>query len=164
MNKNLKITLFGLAFILTIPKIFAGNSNSFGSLTVSKITRPCDPLGCGYFGAARGVNEHKGIDFIVYENQGIKAPFDCRITRYGFPYLNDPRYRLVEIQGLKRFSDYTAKIFYIKISHPIGTTISKGSTICLADDISIKFDSRMQNHIHFELYKNGILIDPTPYF
>ena len=165
MNKNLKITLFGIAFILSIQKVFSKTkSNKFSSINSGNQFRNCDAWGCGYFGASRGGKEHKGIDFKVYESEPIKAPFDCEIIRYGYPYADNSNYRLVEIKGLNSFSNYTAKIMYIKIIHNSGTIITKGNTICKADDISKKFDNRMTNHVHFELYKNGTLVNPEPFF
>ena len=163
--KNILIGIGTIAFILSIKKFFSmTKSNKFNSINSDNQFRNCDAWGCGHFGASRGAREHKGIDFKVYENEPIKAPFDCEIIRYGYPYSDNLNYRLIEIKGLNNFSDYTAKIMYIKKIHNIGTIITKGNTICKADDISKKFDNRMTNHVHFELYKNGKLVNPEPFF
>jgi hypothetical protein len=165
MNKNLKITLFGIVFILSIQKVFSKTkSNKFSSINSDNQFRNCDTFGCGYFGASRGERDHKGVDFKVNEDEPIKTPFDCEIVRYGFPYSDDQSQKLVEIQGLNSFSDYKAKIMYIKPIHSVGTILYKGSTVCFAGNIKNKYGNSMTNHVHFELYKNGILVNPEPFF
>lgn len=126
--------------------------------------RKCDAFGCGHFGASRngGTRTHKGIDFIATENQSIYAPFDCKIVRYGQPYADDSKYKLVEIESLDGV--YKAKIMYIKKIHEVGTKIKRGETLVYADNISKKYGSNMTNHVHFELYKNGTLTNPTSFF
>jgi len=161
-------TLFGVLFLFSRKKAFAKNNtltpNKFSSINSDNKFRDCDAWGCGNFGAKRGTKSHKGLDFKVYENQPIKAPFDCEIIRNGYPYSDNLKYRLIEIRGLGSFSQYTAKIMYVKIIHSIGAIVKKGDTVCNADNISEKFDNRMINHVHFELYKNGKLINPEPFF
>lgn len=165
MNKKLKFTLFGFAFFMAIYKAFSkSESNKFFAINTDNQFRNCDAFGCGYYGASRGKRTHKGIDFKVNEDEPIKAPFDCTIVRYGYPYENDNLQRLVEIKGFGNYSDYTAKIMYIKPIHAIGTLINKGSTVCFAGNIKNKYGNSMINHVHFELYKNGILINPEPFF
>ena len=180
MNTNLKKTLIGLAIIVSAKKLFARSkpnqftstnydnqlvsSAAFTSINHNNQLRGCDAFGCGHFGAPRGARSHKGVDFKVKENDSIKAPFDCKIIRYGFAYSGDQDQQLVEIEGLNQFTGYKAKIMYIKPTHPVGTIIQNGTTICKAGNISNKYGSSMINHVHFELYENGLLINPEPYF
>lgn len=164
-NKDFKAIFIGIAFLLAIPKLFAKTkSNMFSSLNKDNTLRNCDAYGCGHFGASRGTRKHNGIDFKVHENEAIKAPFDCTILRYGYPYANDVTQQLIEIKGLGIYSEYTAKIMYIKPVHPFGTNIPKGDTLCTAGNIASKHGNAMTNHVHFELYKNGVLINPEPFF
>lgn len=167
MNKVLTFSLFGVVFVISINRLFANQKkhvNSFYPPNTTGKTRGCDPMGCGYFGASRNGHTHKGLDFTVREHQAVKAPFPCTIVRYGYPYADDYTQRLVEINGINAYSRYRAKIMYINGIYEIGTTIQSGKTLCYAGNIAKKHGNGMTNHVHFELYDNGKLIDPTPFF
>ncbi|WP_176465503.1 M23 family metallopeptidase [Croceivirga radicis] len=135
----------------------------FTLLNKIKAFRGCDNWGCGSFGASRGEHKHKGIDFAMAENDVVLAPFPCEIIRHGYAY-SDLSYKLIEIRGLRSYSDYTAKIMYIKDFAPVGTIINEGQKIALADNIAARYSTTMTNHVHFELYLRGKLIDPTNLF
>lgn len=157
-----KIAIVSTLLLISI-RMYGKSKTTFSPLAGNGV-RGCDAFGCGNFGASRGGRAHNGIDIIAAENQVIKAPFSCKILRYGYPYANDLSYRLVEIQGLNEFKDYTAKIMYIKKLHDLGAIIKTGDPLCSADNIAKKYGSSMTNHVHFELFKAGKRIDPTPFF
>lgn len=154
------LLIFG---ITAFSRMYANSKPGKFNLNGNSGIRKCDAFGCGHFGASRGSRKHNGVDILTAENQEIKAPFDCKITRYGYPYANDLSYQLVEIQGLNAMSHFKAKLMYIKTLHPVGTALNKGDLLCAADNIAKKYGPGMGNHVHFELYQNGKLIDPTPY-
>ena len=154
-----------MLFMGTAFKLIASKKSSgFFPLNTDNEKRLCDVFGCGHFGAPRGSKDHKGIDFKTSKSERIRAPFDCTVVRYGFPYENDKSQELIEIKGLNQYSDYTAKVMYIKPTLPVGATVNKGATLCLAGNISEKFGASMTPHVHFELYKNGKLVNPELYF
>lgn len=164
-TNNTQKTIIGAIILFAASKMYSkSKSVSFLPVNDNNTQRNCDAFGCGYFGASRGERDHKGIDFVVTPNQNIKAPFDCEITRYGFPYIDDQDQKLIVIQGLKNYAEYYAKIMYINPVHQIGEKFKKGEVLCTAGDISSKYGSGMTPHVHFELYKNGVLVDPTPFF
>ncbi|WP_417443755.1 peptidoglycan DD-metalloendopeptidase family protein [Joostella sp.] len=138
--------------------------HEFTSINGTGLLRKCDPKGCGNFGASRGNHTHRGIDFHVIPNQQIKAPFPCTVNRYGYPYSDDSSYKLIEIVGTGAYSNYRAKIMYINTFLSIGDKIDKGDLLCTADDITQKYGSEMTPHVHFELYVNNELVNPTNYF
>ncbi|MDP2687517.1 MAG: peptidoglycan DD-metalloendopeptidase family protein [Aequorivita sp.] len=140
------------------------NSKSFGAINADNSIRKCDASGCGHFGASRGERGHNGVDFIVTEGQAIKVPFDCKVTRHGYPYAGDTNYELVEIQGMNGFEAFKAKIMYVKNIKPVGTLLKKGEAVCEAANIAKRYSKPMTIHVHFELYLNGVLVDPTPFF
>lgn len=165
MNKKLKIALYVTGAAIAVKNLFFGESSTnFYPINDSGQLRLCDAHGCGHYGASRNGKLHKGIDFKVVENQPMKAPFDCEIVRYGFPYENNTTYILVEIKGTGIYQNYGAKLMYIKRIHSTGTKLAKGETICRADNIAKLYDSRMTPHVHFEVFKDGKIIDPTGFF
>ncbi|GEM_PF-780037 len=136
----------------------------FTLLNYKKAFRGCDPWGCGSFGSSRGSHSHRGLDFAVEPNENIYAPFPCKVVRHGYPYAGDYEYRLIEIQGTGGYSDYKAKIMYIKDFPAVGSVFNEKEVLCKADDITKKYSSSMTNHVHFELYAKGSLINPEIFF
>lgn len=158
-----------IASIITLLyyKMFSSNkkpSTGFIAINGNGNLRGCDAFGCGNFGATRGGRGHNGIDFVTTEGQGIRAPFDCKVVRYGYPYADDMKYRLVEIQGTGEYASFKAKIMYIKPGQPVGAVLKAGTQLCTSDSIARKYGSKMANHVHFELYQDGKLVDPTSFF
>ncbi|TXK00410.1 M23 family metallopeptidase [Flagellimonas aequoris] len=152
----LGVLVFMILAIFRIMKFFALNGTG-------KI-RLCDAWGCGHFNAPRGDHKHKGIDFDIPFGSVVYAPFPCKVVRLGFPYSDDTSYRLVEIQGTGNYSDYKAKIMYVKDLPSVGETFKEGQKLCIADDITKRYSSTMTNHVHFELYAKDELLNPEPFF
>ncbi|MGX1930203.1 hypothetical protein [Flagellimonas sp. 2504JD4-2] len=136
----------------------------FSMLNFKQGLRLCDAWGCGHFGANRSHGKHKGMDFKIVPDGAVYAPFPCKVIRHGFPYSDDLSYRLIEVRGLDGYEDYTAKLMYVKDLPVVGSTFDEKEKMCVADDLSRKFDERMVNHVHFELYANGELVNPEIYF
>ncbi|NER13541.1 hypothetical protein GWK08_08845 [Leptobacterium flavescens] len=140
------------------------DTKKFYPLNDTGLIRNCDPKGCGHFGASRGDHTHRGIDFITSPLQVIKAPFDCKIVRYGYPYSDDPSFRLFEVRGMGEYSKYSAKVFYLNPLHDVGDSFKKGEPFAISDDVRRRHGGDITVHVHFELYIDGKLVDPTEYF
>lgn len=136
----------------------------FSMLNYKQGLRGCDAWGCGNYNAPRGNHKHKGLDFKIAPNGVVYAPFPCKVIRHGFPYSDDYSFKLIEIQGLDGYKDYTAKLMYVKDLPELGTIFKEKQEICKADDLSRRYDSKMTNHVHFELYAKGVLLNPEIFF
>lgn len=122
-----------------------------------------DPTGYGHFGAPRGKRKHKGLDLKASPRSPFKAPFDCKIIRKGQVYGGDVRYTLAEIKGVGQFKDLTAKVMYLTDFEVNDKIIRRGRTLGVVQNLSAKHGNKMINHVHFELYRDGLLINPELY-
>lgn len=157
MDKRKIIYVAGVAALIYI---IMGTQKAFGRLTSDNTIRPADPYGSGAYGASRSHGKHQGVDILVNPGQDIKCPVDGKITRIAYPYAGDTDYKgFVLVSG-----PYEIKIFYANLSVSVGSTVKKGQVIATAQNISAKYSSSMANHVHFEVRKNGILINPTNLF
>jgi hypothetical protein len=121
-----------------------------------------DAAGDGHFGAPRGDNTHKGVDFLTLPGQPVIMPISFgRIKRVAWPYKVNGDYRGIEIEGYDRGAgDVVIKMFYL-VPFQLGSAIAEGTVIGYAQDISVKYGGDpMQPHIHLEFRKDGKLIDP----
>lgn len=136
------------------------SNKAFAKITKENLDRGCDPMGCGSFGASRGSRKHKGIDIVAKPGETIFSPITGNVNRYPIPYAGDNRYSGIEIEN----ATYRVMIFYMKTTLPIGSVVLAGQPIGTAQDLTLKHGSSMTNHVHLEVYKNGVLIDPTDLF
>jgi murein DD-endopeptidase MepM/ murein hydrolase activator NlpD len=138
------------------------------------IDRGNDPTGFGHFGAKRGFYEngkrkyHKGHDVVSIPGEEVFSMIAGTITKYGYMYQNALQFRYVEVTK----KEYRVRLCYIE-KHSlfkVGSIVCKGDRIAFAQDIA-KYHNRnkkkgqalMKNHLHIEIYKNGVLIDPKQY-
>jgi murein DD-endopeptidase MepM/ murein hydrolase activator NlpD len=138
------------------------NGGKLGPLVPNQRARPCDPDGCGYFGASRGSRLHQGLDIIITEGQEIMSPINGEVVRFAFPY-EDRSYAGLAIQN----EDYFIKIFYMAPTVQPGTSIRKGQVIGLAQNVQRKFGPEMTPHVHIEVWdkkKMSVAIDPAKLF
>ncbi len=119
-----------------------------------------DPTGHGYYGAKRGSRKHKGLDLVAKPGTKVMCPIDGVITKIGQVYENTSRFKYIEITN----DVYRHRLLYIK---PY-TWVKKGIRVFECDvigevqNISFYHNSRMKNHLHWEIYKHGLLTDPEP--
>jgi murein DD-endopeptidase MepM/ murein hydrolase activator NlpD len=129
-----------------------------------KLTAPVVPLsirndsiGGGYYGAKRGDDSHKGVDFEVTEGQPIFSPIDGFVKRKSHPYPKDLQWNGVLILGDEVINGIgikiDMKIFYMTpLSNIVGSYVKKGQKIGEAQAISKKYSAAMKNHIHIEAF------------
>lgn len=125
------------------------------------VLRGNDPTGHGYYGAKRGIKKHKGVDLVAKPNDCVYSPIHGVITRVGQVYSDDINtdFKLIEIMN----DVYRIKLMYVSLEGvKIGQRIFEGDLIGKVQDISGFWDPKMINHIHFEVYKHGLLTDGEP--
>ena len=123
------------------------------------ILRGNDPTGHGYYGAKRGNRKHKGLDLVSIPKEDVFSLIDGVVTKIGYPYAGNSVFRYVEVTN----DTYRVRVMYIfpkDIS--VGDRIFTAQKIGEAQNIAKFWNPRMKNHIHIEVYKNGLLTDPEP--
>lgn len=66
------------------------------------------------------------------------------------------------LKGTGDWTGYEAKMFYVKLTVPIGTTVKGGDSIATHLRMQNVYE-KITEHAHLELSLNGQRLDPTPY-
>lgn len=138
------------------------------------IDRGNDPTGFGHFGAKRGFYKngkpkfHKGHDIVTVPGESVCSMINGIVTKIGYMYNGAKAKHL-------RYVEVTNDIFRIRLSY-IEQSIKKGDFVCAGDRVGYALNvasyhnkkkkkgaALMINHLHVEIYKNGVLVDPKPY-
>lgn len=118
-----------------------------------------DPTGHGYYGAKRGTRKHKGLDLVSKPKDVVSSLIDGVVTKIGYPYAGNLTFRYVDVSN----DVYRVRVMYIFPKNiSVGDRVFAGQQIGETQDISSFWNPRMINHIHIEVYKNGLLTDPEP--
>ncbi len=120
-----------------------------------------DHYGAGAFGASRGggVRAHRGADYISEAGEIVRAPINGVVSRIGFAYRGDTRFRYVELSNA---SDQRAvRVLYVGPMVQLGAPVQAGDPIGHAQDLSIRYPRGITNHVHVEFRQNGALTDPA---
>jgi murein DD-endopeptidase MepM/ murein hydrolase activator NlpD len=125
--------------------------------------RGTDDYGSGAYGASRGNRKHNGLDFIVLPKQEVFALNDGIVTKLGYPYADDLRYRYVEVTDS---DENRLRYFYVDPGVSKGAKLLKGAVIGTAQDLGRRYSRNGKTitpHIHFEVILKGNHIDPEEY-
>ena len=140
----------------------------FGIIVPNPVFRN-DPAGSGHFGAKRGTRDHQGLDILVSKGEVIYSPICGKVSR-AYPYLKDGSvdkdWTGIKIEGEHEFEGITIKMFYVAPNEDlIGFSVCPNDPIGVAQAISQRYPGQgMKDHVHVEVYLNGSLVDPQPYF
>jgi len=140
--------------------------------------RGSDANGSGYYGAGRGGRTHQGIDLVVPTSKTITlyAPISGKITR-GAPYSTGPKlttsgwdvnqgFTITGEPGTV-YEGYKVQVFYNVLTAQAGSTVNIGDPVAhtIYDMYSAYSPtegvSGMTNHVHFQVIKDGLKVDPT---
>lgn len=124
-----------------------------------KIRKP-DKWGNGNFGAPRGSRKHNGIDIVAINRQDVLSPVNGKVIRKSFPYAKDLSYTGVLIEGTGNHAGISVKIFYMTpLASVMGSNVSAGDKIGAAQALTRKYPG-ITNHIHLEVRKNNLIVNP----
>jgi murein DD-endopeptidase MepM/ murein hydrolase activator NlpD len=135
---------------------------------ITRLLRVEDAFGRGHFGASRGFSRtHQGVDYLAKEGDNVLAPVSGIFSKYGFAYPGDSIQRYIEIKSEDNI--HVIRVFYCVVLEglEVGQTIKEGQIIGRVGNISKKYDTKdrkMGNHLHIEVRKNKVLIDPEVFF
>ncbi len=125
-----------------------------------------DSQGDGFFGASRGRRTHNGIDILVTPGSAVYCPIEGVMLRMAYPYgtaRGNHQWEGCVIVGVGDYRGYEVKIFYMR-PFVIGDYLFPGDILGIAQDISRKYSPAMMDHLHVEVRRNGVLIDPATLF
>jgi|SaaInlV_120m_DNA_4_1040238.scaffolds.fasta_scaffold26591_2 murein DD-endopeptidase MepM/ murein hydrolase activator NlpD len=130
-------------------------------LLIQPPARGQDKQGAGYFGAPRGNRKHKGIDLSCYADSIICALRPGTVTKIGYPYpADDPKKGHLRYVQITDDQNNDLRYFYVKPVVFINTVVETGQPIGSSQQLSSIYPE-ITDHIHFEVKKNGKIIDPT---
>lgn len=132
--------------------------------------RNLDPTGNGWYGASRGSREHLGLDVVTFPGEEIFACMGGKVSKLGWMYHGyTAGMRYIEITNKVGNHEYRLRQCYVAPKIKKGVIIEANQFIGVAENVSdyhfSKGDKhRMKNHIHLQLWKNGLITDPEPLF
>lgn len=101
---------------------------------------------------------HLGIDFASEKTDVVKASADGKIKSIK----NDPRYGLtVVIEHVNGFESIYSSLLTAEFVK-VGEEVKQGQTIATVGNTA-RFEISDETHIHFEIKKDGINVDPNMY-
>lgn len=101
---------------------------------------------------------HLGIDYAAEKTSVVKAAADGTVKSIK----NDPRYGLtVVIEHSNGFTSMYANLLSTEFIS-VGENVSKGQTIATVGNTAT-FEIADETHLHFEILKDGINVDPNLY-
>ena len=157
-----KIAAYIAGAVILLVLVTAKANRAFAALTPAMKFRGSDPFGNGTFGASRdgGTRSHNGVDVVATPGQAILSPISGKVVRIAYPYATDHSYTGLVIEN----GSYTVKIFYITPTIAIGSKVSAGQKIAVAQNLAAKYPGII-NHVHIEVYDSkGKLLNPTNLF
>ena len=121
-----------------------------------------DSAGEGHFGAPRGTRSHVGEDSLCTPGAGILSPCNGTVTKHGYCYNGDFKYRYVEITeqcGLRH------RLFYVLPCWQLLDACTVNDVVGIAQDISERYPGKgMKPHVHYEIKdQTGAYVDPEDY-
>ena len=122
-----------------------------------------DEIGDGNFRAKRTHGPHEGVDITVRPGQMVPAPIEGVVSKTRRVYGDEDNkgLRSTHIEGTGKWAGYKIKIFYMdNAALKVGAPIKRGAPLGPAQDVRVKHGLNMTPHVHYEVRKDGKLINP----
>jgi LysM repeat protein len=120
-----------------------------------------DSGGSGEFHASRhrknGPGLHKGLDILSTPGQAVKAPISGTL-QISNPQNVHSGFKIVSDDGKT-----VVKVFYAKYDPAlVGKRVVAGDSVAIAQDLQMsgKYPANVQDHVHVEVWKNGVQVNP----
>ena len=145
-------------------------------IKISPPIRGQDSQGSGAFGAPRGSRTHIGIDLACMKGSKVLSVCDGKVTKIGYPYSQgEPkdewpkweRNKFLKKKALRYVqvtdsNGYDVRYFYIEPSVKVGDEVLSGWTLGAVQGLANIYEGILE-HFHFEVKKNGEIINPHTY-
>ena len=143
--------------------ITSDNPFQFYPLKKSLMSAPTDGQGWGDCRGKDCNRKHAGLDFEAKVGTPIYAPFDGVITKVDSTGLSrcGKSFTLTKSAGETTWAIRTCHCNSINVSQ--GESVKAGEVIATVGGTGHGRDGYFGSHLHLELYKNGSVIDPSPY-
>ena len=122
-------------------------------------TRKQDAHGSGEYLASRGDRQHMGVDKACYPGSIILAVSAGGVTKLGYTYADDLSFRYVQVTD---YEGYDVRYFYVEPGVSEGQNIDKEDELGVSQSLDVRY-SRITEHVHFEVIKNGEYCNPDDY-
>ena len=95
--------------------------------------------------------------------QPVPSPIDGEVTSTRDAYTeNNKGLKSTHIKGTGKYEGITVKGLYVdNIDLKMGTMVKAGVPMGKAQDVRVKHGERMLPHVHYEISKDGKVIDPA---
>ncbi|MBF0269332.1 MAG: M23 family metallopeptidase [Alphaproteobacteria bacterium] len=141
-----------------------------------------DGMGDGVFGANRDEGEkkrsHKGVDIVAKPGEPVFSPVDGKVEvrkpdptgrvnngEWIEPYPDDAKKRgKLKGVGIITEEGHRVRLLYVDpdaVDLKPGQKVRAGQAIGEAQDLSTVYIKKMTNHVHVDVQKGGVFIDPT---
>jgi hypothetical protein len=121
--------------------------------------------GGGAFGASRSqgdrIYQHQGADLMVPPWRQIYAPADCLVKRIGIAYAGEFRFHSLLLRWQDPVGELEMKILYVWPTVNVGDHLRARIRCGVAEDLNVRYPD-ITNHVHVEVRRDGMLIDPLP--
>lgn len=119
--------------------------------------RGLDRHGSGAWGASRdgGRRTHKGVDYAFWPGSTLLSPVTGEVTKLGYAYGDDLRWRYVEItDGPRRY-----RFFYAQPIIAVGATVFEGDRLGVVQDLRERYPG-ITPHVHVSMWRDEHRVNP----
>lgn len=121
--------------------------------------RKQDSWGSGEFHASRGNRLHQGIDFCCHPGSDVCSTVTGLITKIGYPYGDDMRFKYVQVTDNKGLSH---RYFYVLPSIDLGDVVSIGDALGTSQELGERYPD-ITEHFHYEIKEGDKYLNPEDF-